>query len=290
VLGHQTAALTKTRELEKGGNMIKKLSMTLLVMAVFGLVGLLADTEAVAECEIAYNCKFVDSNGTESPWSLVAVETGELINTSYRWNYQLIGPPGVSQVVTLAPVCCPDLGYSIEGGAQVLPPGGGDPTTGFGAGDYMSQTIRLAYNVSGTSTFYTFFTSQRVTRLENATMQMKAGKTLYYCKNIAVPACSIGNPYQPEIRLEEFYVKTKKIRVEWDEVGATCNAVKVEHLDGGVWVTVLPGTGPTVDGEAIKDCGPLEGNQKCKRCIVSGGTNSWAWLYIGGNWYYIKIS
>jgi hypothetical protein len=273
--------------------MKKSLISTLWVAAVFSLMGLLVSNQAKAECEVAYTCQFVDSNNDPSPWSLAVFYTGEPQNNGkYLWSYVLTGSASaINQVVTLAPVCCPSLGYTLPSGGQVLDPGAGDPTTGFGMGDFVSQAIRLAYNVSGTpNNSYSFYTNQRVTRLENATIQLKSGKALYYCRNIAIPACSIGSVYQPEIRLEEFFVKTRKIRVEWDEAGQTCNAVSVQYFDGSGWITVEPAdTGPSVNNEPIKDCGPLEGNQKCKRCIVSGGTDSWAWLYIGGNWYLVYI-
>jgi hypothetical protein len=290
---------------KKGGGMKKSLISTLWVAAVFSLMGLLVYTEAVAqavgeECPVAYESKFYSNPNdpaTEQCFGLKIVDIGKQTVDGYLYSYEITAPAGckiptVNQLVTLGPVCCPDLEYSVAGIAQgVAAPGAGDSTSDYGKGDYTSQAIRFTPSTSATPVYY-FYTKNLSTRLENATVQFKSGKSYYY-SNIGVPACSCSTatPYQPTIVSEEFYVKTRKIKVTWNEVGDTCAAVKVEFQnDQGGWVVVLPSDGPTLNGDPIKDVGPLDGNQKCKRSIISAGQDSYAWLYIGGNWYYICIS
>jgi hypothetical protein len=180
--------------------MLKKKYISLLFIALVAVM-LLAGNKVMAADEAPTSCILVDANGNVSPYSLSVLSdpaTGTWpipVNgtNQYLWAYAIGGSlSGINQLDALEPVCSPDLGYSITSGGQVIAPGAGDPTTTFGLGNYQDYVIRLAYSAGtqGLPANYNFLTTKSGS-FQKSSMQIKVGKSIYYCQNIVGPACAI---------------------------------------------------------------------------------------------------
>jgi hypothetical protein len=271
--------------------MLNKIIRTLFSAAAFAWVVLFVYAEILAECIPLppVNASFVGSS-----WSLELIQAGTPITVNntkvYEWKYKLIGPTGWNQLVTLGPVCCPSLDFSLpDGGGMVYsPPGTGDPTTGFGSYIYGEQTIRIAPDSSNLFTFYT----NRLTEARDTVWQLKAGKSLYYVK-IAGPSCTTATPYVPNIQTLIFERGPYFYKIVWDEASNACaGTVYWGPAYIGPWteipyegqdVIVNPTTGDT---PKMVECGSLEGNQKCSRCIfTTEGSPTCTTIYLNNRPY-----
>jgi hypothetical protein len=178
----------------------KKLLSTLFIASI-ALVTLFAATKAVAQCPtcvpISNSCTLVDSNGNLTGYkiSIAPNANGKWPwppapgSNLYTWAYSLNpGPTQQSQLLVLAPACCPQTTYTVPSGGQVLCPGEGDPTSNWGFAIGSEYVIRMAYASPAAYGFYT----DRPVAIRNTSMQLKSGNKYYYAPNIAGPAPTGG--------------------------------------------------------------------------------------------------
>ena len=114
----------------------------------------------------------------------------------WKWAYTFSGTITPSTLLyILAPVCTPATLYTVDPAGQVLPPGVGDSTTGFGVGDMSNVTIKLTYSsvslpppAPQNGHFY-FYTDKFVPlRSTPNGMQYKSGRAYSICPAVG-PAC-----------------------------------------------------------------------------------------------------
>jgi hypothetical protein len=148
-------------------------------------------------------CQLVDKNGQLQHYHLeinsITIDQKEVWPIPeagvFKWSYKLwtddpLYPiPSINQVLFLAPNCCGDLIYSVPTGSDILEPGIGDPTTYFGVGNYQDYVIRLSYANGGSNPPINYFTD-KLSPFQTTSVQIKAGKSYFYCRSIAGPACA----------------------------------------------------------------------------------------------------
>jgi hypothetical protein len=170
--------------------MLKRKSIVSLCAMLATIFMLFAATKVMAgECPVQTSCTLVDAKGNTTSYSITFQgETKDPNSSNWIWTYTLSSnfPGGQNQLAMLASVCCPVLGYQTVGGGQVLPPGAGDTTTGFGVGTFQNNVLRVATSYPLT---YQISTNSQ-TSYVNTSMQIKSGKDLYSCQNIAGPSCA----------------------------------------------------------------------------------------------------
>lgn len=221
--------------------LIRKL-VAMLFCAMAIIVVIPAGNVVMANGTLTETCDFVDANGTPSGLSLSVLRdyqgnwpfssgTG---TGSNLWTYEIKGPlSGINQLTALETVCSspmPELGYSVPSGGQVIAPGLGDPTTGYGIGNWQEYVVRLAAAPDGNPAHYGFYTTI-AGGFRNTSMQVKMGKALYYCRNIIGPEC-----YQPKIAT----TTTQKIQLNPDVPNQYI--IVTMRTDGSV-VSVVDDTG-----------------------------------------------
>ncbi len=269
--------------------------MNLLLIFTAVLFAVFAGTAVTAQTCDSYpptTCAFVDVNGVPSVWSL-ALSPGspakvacasDAAKDCYKWTYLLTGDPsGINQAVTLAPSCCPEVSYSA---AQVIGLGAGDPTTGFGAGNFQNYVVRLAPSATSTGMTYSF-TSDKLMPGRRTTVQIKAGKNLYYCRDIKGPACP-GCP--PDITIPINITECKNLEgipVKVERNFSTWCAEHVYQCDiGDVHCTgnclELTPMSSTIDGQHFIQCTTGDGNQRCPECIVFSASSPGCYTYSSG--------
>lgn len=120
---------------------------------------------------------------------LITVQVQRPDNHTWQYHFSGIGS-GANQVTTLVPVCLPELNYgnSIPT-PNILTPGLGDPTSGFGFGDFQNYVLRASAVLNGSQGTVTVTTGMD-TGNRATSLQLKAGKSFYYCKNISGPSCA----------------------------------------------------------------------------------------------------
>lgn len=181
--------------------MRKRKNISLLIAVVVFAVALFASAEVMAacdNCEVETTCTLIDARNYSpypdagNPYTVTALPPvpeacpDDPSRICYKWCYELnVDLTGNNQFVVLAPQCCPELGYQVSGGGQVIEPGGGDPTTDIGRGNFQVWSVRLAEEQPTRYCFYT----ERLTSVSNASGQFKFGRDIAYCTDIAVPNC-----------------------------------------------------------------------------------------------------
>jgi hypothetical protein len=191
--------------------------------------------------------------------------------------------------------------------SQLLAPGVGDSGSKWpGDGMYASVVLKWAANPSAGKMWIA--TNSHTVALTS--MALKSGSKMYYCANpsynpsqpvspanlpggIAGPGCEICNTssaFQADMRVEVFTVENTLIEVTFD--ANTCEATLVRYStnNGANWTEATSTGPPTINGEPIQVCGPLEGNQRCPRCLINSGTASCFSIQLGGTWYRIGLS
>jgi hypothetical protein len=226
----------------------KNRGIVFMVLVVFAM--LFAGIEAMADNPMS--CNFVTGNGGSTTITASAIpdSSGNFPITAtdpttgapvYVWAYHVTGA-SPNQLNALEAVCPKDNGYKILSGGQVLAPGSGDPTTGFGAGDFQDWVVRMAAQQGsgayGLPAGSYSFTTTRNGDTKNTSMAIKLSNQTYYCPNIAGPSC-----FQAEVGAET----DKTICVNPDLHPGACWKVKLgpsgkllQVLDeGGVPLTIL---------------------------------------------------
>ena len=163
----------------------------LIFIFLIGIIVFYGTGPVNAQCPpVPTACNLYDAKGSLTGYSLEILPENNVWpipdSAGLKWLYKLNGLNSIQPNGYLAPNCCPATTYKTDGGAQVLEPGLGDPTTKFGLGDYQDWVIRLAA-VSGQPQYY-YFTDKLVPN-QKTTVQIKSGNNLYYCKAIAGPGC-----------------------------------------------------------------------------------------------------
>jgi hypothetical protein len=164
------------------------LSCLLLTIAVapFGSTEVMAYEGSLAVPDDT--CTMETLDGTSQP---ITVQVQRPNNQTWRYDFSGIGS-GANQILMLLPVCVPELNYGGDPAPQLLSPGLGDPTTGFGYGDFQNYSFRVAAILNGSQGMFTVTTGLD-TGKRATSLQLKAGKSLYYCKNISGPSCTDGS-------------------------------------------------------------------------------------------------
>lgn len=170
--------------------MEKRKFVMLLCMLLTVAVALFSGAEVMAfQGSLAVpvdDCTMETLDGTPQ---LITVHVQRPDNQTWQYDFTGIGA-GANQISTLVPVCLPELNY---GGSiptpQLITPGTGEPTDGFGFGDFQNYVLRAAAILNGSQGSITIKTGMG-TGNRATSMQLKAGKYFYFCKNISGPSCS----------------------------------------------------------------------------------------------------
>jgi hypothetical protein len=259
-------------------------SKTKLLFIVMAALMVFAATEVIAgDPQVQMSCTLVTDCGqdcwTNTPYSVAF--GGQTTNGGVStWNYNLSPnfPGGQNQLVLLSPVCEPDIGAGVSSGAQIIQPGEGDPTTNFGVGNFQDYVLRVA-----TSNPYVYrFTTAVPTPLHNTSMQIKSGKTLYFCKNIAGPDCTIPG-YVPVNLAATIKLGTSDICVTKDPTTGCINSV-YDCDDPTFTFPLIPIYNVMVDQSALQWAGG-ETEARCPTVILYT-TSSYPMCYTigsGGN-------
>jgi hypothetical protein len=233
----------------------KHIGLLLILLAVIAVMS--AGSAVMAADQVPTSCTLADANGNVAPYTLSILADPATGNwpipvpgtNQYRWTYLVSGSlSGINQLDALELVCNPEMGYSVESGGQVIAPGAGDPTTAFGLGNFQDYVVRMAYSAGsqGLPANYNFLTN-KAGSFRKTSMQIKAGKSIYYCANIAGPAC-----YQPRIAT----TTTQKIQLDPNNPNAFI--VVTFRLDGSV-LSVVDNTGAELPQHDLSELGAVNG-------------------------------
>jgi hypothetical protein len=178
----------------------------------------------------------------------------------YAWTYLIKGVSPLNQTSILVPVCCPEIKYFIPGGGQPLLPGEGDPTTGFGVGNFQARVMRLAAYPSypGVYAFYT----DKITPLHRTSIQVRStSKIVYFCRNIAGPDCGLPT-YVPVSRTSCVTIENENVCFDFAADGCP---IRIYNGDTNIDYPADP-SDSTI---SVSDCGDIFGSQNpnCRMCI-----------------------
>ena len=218
--------------------MLRKIIHDMLFVVVAAFMLFAAAAVMAGDPPVEMSCTLVTDCGydcwADTPYSITFA--GQTTNggvTTWTYKLSLNFPGGQNQLVLLSPVCSPEIGVVVSTGGVVLPPGEGDPTTNFGVYNFQDNVVRIA-----TANPYVYtFTTAVPTPLHNTSMQLKSGKTLYICRNIAGPDCPPFPNYVPTT------VSVRQKIAEFDvcieEVDANGCPTKISDCQGHFWQIVL---------------------------------------------------
>ena len=129
--------------------------------------------------------------------TLIIVDVDRPDNHTWIYNFSNISSRS-NQIVTLVPVCNPELTYLGTPAPDLRSPGYGDPTTSFGFGDFQFRVFRVTPILNGSDgrhsiTSKTIINGGRVIQIDvgnrATSLQLKSGSQSFYCKNISGPSC-----------------------------------------------------------------------------------------------------
>lgn len=188
--------------------MRKELLKASLILIVSAFVSALAVTQAVAGFPMSTQCDFVDSKGGYSGFTMKILPDASgnwpvwnAVTGKWDWKYGLYSVSGsfsqINQVDFVTPACNPPLDLS-SANVTLLPPGTGDPSSGFGWWTGNDFVARVTPSPNSSPLLYTLSTSS-ILPSRNSYLGMKSGAKDYACKSIASPACPDcpGLPFLP---------------------------------------------------------------------------------------------